>query len=164
MAIVLKLVRGSATVDLNDGDDGFQLGGRGWVPVVATPVYMGSPPPVTETLQVRLRQTSHNNISTYMQSLHDMQVWAEQYVKDPTEDEPVWFGAMYLLNIEMATTSPPFGLSLFVMKGVAPRDTTMGDIYLGALPFLTCDAVAIILMLIFPNIVLWLPGLMKQFA
>jgi len=78
--------------------------------------------------------------------------------------EPVWFGAMYLLNIEMATTSPPFGLSLFVMKGVAPRDTTMGDIYLGALPFLSCDAVAIILMLIFPNIVLWLPGLMKQFA
>jgi TRAP-type mannitol/chloroaromatic compound transport system permease large subunit len=77
--------------------------------------------------------------------------------------EPVWFGAMYLLNIEMATTSPPFGLSLFVMKGVAPSDTTMGDIYLGALPFLSCDAVAMILMLVFPNIVLWLPGLMKTF-
>jgi tripartite ATP-independent transporter DctM subunit len=77
--------------------------------------------------------------------------------------EPVWFGAMYLLNIEMATTSPPFGLSLFVMKGVAPPDTTMGDIYLGALPFLSCDLVAMILMLVFPNIVLWLPGLMKTF-
>jgi len=74
--------------------------------------------------------------------------------------EPVWFGAIFLLNIEMATTSPPFGLSLFVMKGVAPADTTMGDIYMGALPFLACDLIAMVLMLAFPSLVLWLPGLM----
>ena len=75
--------------------------------------------------------------------------------------DPVWFGAIFLLNIEMATTSPPFGLTLFVMKGAAPPDTTMGDIYRGAIPFLLCDLIVIILMLVFPIIVLWLPGLMR---
>jgi len=74
--------------------------------------------------------------------------------------DPLWFGVIMLLNMEMATTSPPFGLSLFVMKGVAPPDTTMGDIYKGALPFLGCDVIAIALMLAFPILVLWLPSMM----
>ncbi len=74
---------------------------------------------------------------------------------------PVWFGAMFLLNIEMATTSPPFGLVLFVMKGAAPPDTTMGDIYRAAIPFLLLDLIVMILMLAFPGLVLWLPGLMR---
>lgn len=72
---------------------------------------------------------------------------------------PVWFGVIYLLNIEMATTTPPFGLTLFVMKGVAPPDTTMGDIYKAALPFLGCDLIAMILIIAFPIIALWLPGI-----
>jgi TRAP-type mannitol/chloroaromatic compound transport system permease large subunit len=46
------------------------------------------------------------------------------------------------------------------MKGVAPSDTSMGDIYMGALPFLLYNLVAMILMLAFPALVLWLPGLM----
>lgn len=75
--------------------------------------------------------------------------------------DPVWFGTIFLLNIEMATTSPPFGLTLFVMKGAAPPDTTMGDIYRSALPFLLCDLIVIVLMLVFPMLVLWLPGLMR---
>jgi tripartite ATP-independent transporter DctM subunit len=73
---------------------------------------------------------------------------------------PLWFGAIMLLNMEMATTSPPFGLVLFVMKGVSPPGTTMGDIYRAGLPFLACDAVAMGLMMAFPALVLWLPGLM----
>ncbi len=72
----------------------------------------------------------------------------------------IWFAVLFLLNIEMATTSPPFGLSLFVMKGVAPPDTTMGDIYKAALPFLYCDAIAMALIVAFPMIALWLPSLM----
>jgi tripartite ATP-independent transporter DctM subunit len=70
---------------------------------------------------------------------------------------PVWFAVIYLLNIEMATTSPPFGLCLFVMKGVAPSNTTMGDIYRAALPFLACDLAAMILIMVFPELALWLP-------
>jgi tripartite ATP-independent transporter DctM subunit len=73
----------------------------------------------------------------------------------------LWFGAIMLLNMEMATTSPPFGLLLFVMKGVAPKGTTMGDIYRAAFPFLGCDLIAMILIMAFPSLVLWLPGLMK---
>ncbi len=75
--------------------------------------------------------------------------------------DPVWFGVITLLNIEMATTSPPFGLNLFVMKGVVPADTTMGDIYRAALPFLYCDAIAMALIIIFPAVALWLPGIMR---
>ncbi|MFC2013992.1 TRAP transporter large permease subunit [Chloroflexota bacterium] len=74
---------------------------------------------------------------------------------------PMWFGVMMLLNIEMATTSPPFGLGLFVMRGVAPPGTTMGDIYRAALPFLYCDLVAMALILAFPVLTTWLPGLMR---
>jgi tripartite ATP-independent transporter DctM subunit len=74
--------------------------------------------------------------------------------------DPVWFAVIFILNMEMATTSPPFGLSLFVMKGVAPPDTTIGDCYRAALPFLGCDLIVMILLIAFPSIVLWLPGLM----
>jgi len=75
--------------------------------------------------------------------------------------DPVWFAVIFLLNIEMAGTSPPFGLGLFVMKGVAPPDTTMGDIYRAALPFLGCDLIAMALIIAFPELTLWLPGLMR---
>ena len=74
---------------------------------------------------------------------------------------PVWFAVLFLLNIEMAGTSPPFGMSLFVMKGVAPKDTTMSDIYLAALPFLGCDLIVMILLFVFPSLALWLPSLIR---
>ena len=75
--------------------------------------------------------------------------------------DPIWFGTIMLLNMEMATTSPPFGLVLFVMKGVAPPDTKMKDIYLSAIPFLICDVVAMVVIMALPGVVLWLPSLMK---
>jgi len=74
--------------------------------------------------------------------------------------DPVWFVVIFLLNMEMGQTTPPFGLSLFVMKGVAPPDTTMGDIYRAAMPFLYCDLIAMALIIAFPAVALWLPGLM----
>ncbi len=75
--------------------------------------------------------------------------------------DPVWFGAIMLLNLELATISPPFGLSLFVMKGIASPDTTMGDIYRAALPFVGLNLVVMAIMIIFPAVVLWLPSMMK---
>jgi len=63
--------------------------------------------------------------------------------------EPVWFGLLLLLNIEMASTSPPYGLNLYVMKGVAPPDTKMGDIFRAAVPFLVCDLIVMALMIAF---------------
>ena len=74
--------------------------------------------------------------------------------------DTVWFSAIFLLNMEMGTISPPFGLGLFAMKGVAPPDVTMGDVFRAALPFLYLDAFVMALMLVFPQLVLWLPNLM----
>ncbi len=75
--------------------------------------------------------------------------------------DQVWFAVIFLLNSEMSSTSPPFGLSLFVMKGVAPPDTTMADIYRASIPFLVCDLIVMALIIAFPAIALWLPGLMR---
>ena len=73
---------------------------------------------------------------------------------------PLWFVLLMLINMEMANTTPPFGLLLFVMKGVAPAGTTMGDIYRAAIPFLVCDAIAMAIIIVYPQLALWLPGIM----
>ncbi len=73
--------------------------------------------------------------------------------------DPVWFGILMLINLEMAMTTPPFGMLLFVMKGVAPPDVTMRQIYLAAFPFLICDGLALTIVLLIPEIALWLPDI-----
>jgi tripartite ATP-independent transporter DctM subunit len=75
--------------------------------------------------------------------------------------DPIWFAILLLINFEMALTTPPFGMILFVMKGSAPSDTKMTDIYKAAIPFLICDAVAIALIMMYPKIALWLPQIMN---
>jgi tripartite ATP-independent transporter DctM subunit len=75
--------------------------------------------------------------------------------------DPIWFGAIMMLNLEMATITPPFGLSLFVMKGIAPPGTTMGEVYRSALPFIGLNIMVMALMIMFPDVVLWLPAQMK---
>jgi tripartite ATP-independent transporter DctM subunit len=74
--------------------------------------------------------------------------------------DPVWFGAITLLNIECAFITPPFGMNLFVMKGVAPRDTSMEDIYFAAAPMVAINCLTMALMMAFPSIVLWPARLM----
>ncbi len=74
--------------------------------------------------------------------------------------DPLWFGLLMLINIEMALTTPPFGILLFIMKGVAPPEVTMVDIYKACFPFLLCDAASMSLCIAFPKMVLWLPGMM----
>jgi tripartite ATP-independent transporter DctM subunit len=74
--------------------------------------------------------------------------------------DPVWFGVLFLINMEMALTTPPFGHSLFVMKSVAPSGTTMQEIYGAAMPFLVCDAIAMAVVIAAPPIALWLPSVM----
>ena len=69
--------------------------------------------------------------------------------------DEIWFGAIMLLNMEMATISPPFGLNLFVMKAVAPAGTTMGQVYAASIPFLLLDLIVMGLLLAFPGLILW---------
>ena len=68
-----------------------------------------------------------------------------------------WFGLIMLLALEIGYTTPPFGLLLFVMKGVAPPETTMKDIYLAAMPFIACVLLLIAMIIIFPPLATWLP-------
>jgi tripartite ATP-independent transporter DctM subunit len=73
--------------------------------------------------------------------------------------DPVWFALIMLLALEISFTTPPFGLLLFVMKGVAPPDTTMRDIWMAALPFIGCSLVLVAMLIAMPQLALWLPGL-----
>ncbi|MEM9044413.1 MAG: TRAP transporter large permease subunit [Pseudomonadota bacterium] len=73
--------------------------------------------------------------------------------------DPIWFGLIMLLALEISFTTPPFGLLLFVMKGVAPADTTMREIYSAALPFILCSLMLVVLLVIFPDLATWLPNL-----
>ena len=75
--------------------------------------------------------------------------------------DPIWFGIIMMVNLEMATITPPFGLSLFVMKGIAPRNTSMGDIYRAAIPFILINILLMAIMIAVPDLVLWLPDKMK---
>ena len=68
---------------------------------------------------------------------------------------PVWFGVMYLINIETGSITPPFGIALFVMKGVAPESTKTSDIWLAATPYVLLNFFAIALIYLFPGIALW---------
>ncbi len=72
----------------------------------------------------------------------------------------IWFGLFVLMTFEMAGTTPPFGLLLYVMLGVAPKGTTLYQVASAAFPFLVCDAILIVILVFFPSLALWLPGQM----
>ncbi|MBA7533725.1 C4-dicarboxylate TRAP transporter large permease protein DctM [subsurface metagenome] len=73
--------------------------------------------------------------------------------------DPVWFGVIFTMNMQMAFITPPFGYNLFYLKGVAAEDLLMKDIYLAIIPFVFLQAIALAIVMIFPQIALWLPGL-----
>ena len=74
--------------------------------------------------------------------------------------DPVWFGLLMLLNLEIATISPPYGLALFVMKGVVP-DASMVDVWKASIPYMVLGATAMALVIAFPPLATWLPGFMR---
>jgi len=76
--------------------------------------------------------------------------------------DPIWFGVIMLIALQIGLTTPPFGLLLFVMKGVAPKGTSMSDLYRSALPFVICDFISIVLIIGFPILALWLPNLILK--
>lgn len=69
----------------------------------------------------------------------------------------LWFGVVYMVNMQMSFLSPPFGYALFYLKSVAPPGVTMSEIYKSSLPFLFLQAVGLAICIIFPEVVLWLP-------
>jgi tripartite ATP-independent transporter DctM subunit len=75
--------------------------------------------------------------------------------------DPLWVGVMTLINMDMGNLTPPFGLQLFVMKGMQPS-TPMSEIIRSSFPFLLCETATLILVMIFPQIAIYLPGLMRS--
>jgi tripartite ATP-independent transporter DctM subunit len=77
----------------------------------------------------------------------------------PLDQKMIWFGVIMLLAMEISFTTPPFGLLLFVMQGVAPSGTTFVEICLAAVPFMICAMLLVALIITFPAIATWLPFL-----
>ena len=69
-----------------------------------------------------------------------------------------WFGILFVINMEMGYLTPPVGLNVFYMKGIVPDGVTMGDIYRSVFPFILVQVLAVVLIMMFPQIVLWLPS------
>jgi tripartite ATP-independent transporter DctM subunit len=74
--------------------------------------------------------------------------------------DTLWFSVISLINIQLGLISPPFGLDCFTMKAIAPEDVTLGDVFRSSLPFMFLGFLAMALVMIFPQIGLWLPNLM----
>ena len=70
--------------------------------------------------------------------------------------DAVWFGILMVVVIELALISPPMGINVFVIKGMAPN-VSLGTIYIGVLPFVVAQILLLVLVLIFPDLALWLP-------
>lgn len=69
----------------------------------------------------------------------------------------VWLAIMVAMNLQMSFLTPPFGWALFFLKGVAPKGITTRDIYVGALPFVALQLLALVVLFQFPSLVTWLP-------
>jgi len=75
---------------------------------------------------------------------------------------PIWFGIMVVKMVEVGLITPPFGLNVYVVKGAAGADVNLGDVFRGIWPFLAMDFLTISILTAFPQMTLWLPGLMQR--
>lgn len=75
-----------------------------------------------------------------------------------SDDVILWFGVLYLVNMQMSFLSPPFGYALFYIKGVCPPGITMATIFKSSLAFLALQCLGLMLCIVFPGIVTWLPS------
>ncbi|KOO11444.1 C4-dicarboxylate ABC transporter permease, partial [Vibrio xuii] len=72
--------------------------------------------------------------------------------------DPIWFGILMILNIEIAVQTPPYGFALFYLKGIAPPGVSMMDIYRSILPFILLKLCVLVMCMLFPEVVMWLPN------
>ena len=73
--------------------------------------------------------------------------------------DPIWFGILFIINMEIGYQTPPFGFNLFYLKGIVPRSVTMGDIYQSVTPYTLIMILGLILIMLFPALATWLPSL-----
>lgn len=73
------------------------------------------------------------------------------------EFDPLWFGLLICLNLQMAFLTPPFAPAIFFFKGVAPPEITTVDTYRGIVPFVIIQSIVLVICILFPQVMLWLP-------
>jgi tripartite ATP-independent transporter DctM subunit len=73
--------------------------------------------------------------------------------------DTLWFAVISLMNIQLGLITPPFGLDVFTMKAIAPQDVSLGDVFRSSMPFLLMGLTMMALIMIFPSIATWLPGM-----
>jgi tripartite ATP-independent transporter DctM subunit len=71
--------------------------------------------------------------------------------------DPLWFGLLICVNLQMSFLTPPFAYSIFFLKGVAPPEVSTHDIYRGVIPFVILQMIGLIICILFPQVILWLP-------
>jgi tripartite ATP-independent transporter DctM subunit len=76
--------------------------------------------------------------------------------------DPIWFGVLFLICMQLGLLTPPFGLLLFTMKGVAPSAITMHQIYMAAMPYIVMSLLILVLIFFFPVIATWLPAVLSR--
>ncbi len=72
--------------------------------------------------------------------------------------DPLWFGILFVINMEIGYMTPPFGFNLFYLKGIVPPSITMGDIYRSVIPYTLVESTGLVLVMLFPQIAVWLPN------
>jgi TRAP-type mannitol/chloroaromatic compound transport system permease large subunit len=75
--------------------------------------------------------------------------------------DPVWFGVICVVMVEVGTLTPPFGLTVFTAKGIAGSEVETGDVFRATIPFVFLQLIIVVLLSIFPQIVLFLPSNVK---
>jgi len=73
--------------------------------------------------------------------------------------DPLWFGILFIMNMQMAMLTPPYGFATFYMKALVPKDILITDIWRAIIPFVALQGIGLILVMVFPQLALWLPGL-----
>ncbi len=76
--------------------------------------------------------------------------------------DPVWAGILIAMNLQTSFLTPPFGFSIFYLKGVAPPGITTAQLYRGVVPYVIIQLIALLSIIIFPEIALWLPGFLTN--
>ena len=71
---------------------------------------------------------------------------------------PVWYGVLYTITCQIAYMTPPFGYNLFLMKAMAPKEVSLADIYRSIVPFVLVMCVGLAIVMLFPQIAMWLPN------
>ncbi len=74
--------------------------------------------------------------------------------------DPIWFAVLFVVSMQTAYLTPPFGYNLFYMRSVAPPEITINDLYKATIPFIILQILALTLMVIYPDIIMWLPNML----